>query len=107
MFQEKIFQGLLTDHRWASQMFEVMKPSFFDVKSLAYLASRYFSYYEKYKCFPTMPLLLTIIKEGLSENDDTILKDQIIIGILKIKEENFQDPTIGTMIMLIKRTGWR
>ena len=85
VFQEKIFQGLLTDHRWASQMFEVMKPDFFDVKSLAYLGAKYFSYYEKYKCFPTMALMLTIIKEDLGESDDSILKDQIIEFLYRLK----------------------
>ena len=30
-FQEKIFQGLLSDHDWASQMFEVMNPGFFEL----------------------------------------------------------------------------
>jgi len=85
VFQEKIFQGLLTDHRWSAQMFEVMKPDFFDVKSLAYLTMRYFSYYEKYKCFPTMPLLITIIKEDLGNSDDAILKDQIVEFLYRIK----------------------
>ena len=84
-FQEKIFQGLLTDHRWASQMFEVMKPDFFEVKFLEYLCSRYFAYYDKYKCFPTMALLVTIIKDDLSESDDTILRDQIIEFLYRMK----------------------
>ncbi len=84
-FQEKIFQGLLSDHRWAAQMFEVMRSDFFDVKSLAYLTSKYFSYYEKYKCFPTMSLLITIIKEDLNENNDSILKNQIVEFLYRIK----------------------
>ena len=29
-FQEKIFQGLITDHTWAAQILEVMNPEFFD-----------------------------------------------------------------------------
>jgi len=31
-FQEKIFQALLTDHRWSSQMIEVMAPTFFELR---------------------------------------------------------------------------
>ena len=31
-FQEKIFQGLITDQDWGKQMSEVMKPHFFDLK---------------------------------------------------------------------------
>ena len=31
-FQEKIFQGLVSDKDWAQQMSEVMQPHFFDLK---------------------------------------------------------------------------
>ena len=77
-FQEKIFQGLLTDRIWAAQMVEVMKPDYFDLKYLAFLTDRYFKHFEKYKCFPTMQLLVSIIKEDLTSGPDAILKDQII-----------------------------
>ena len=30
-FQEKILQGLLTDHGWAAQMVEVMRYDFFEL----------------------------------------------------------------------------
>ena len=33
-FQEKIFQAMLGDSVWSSQMVEVMNPSFFDVEYL-------------------------------------------------------------------------
>ena len=39
-FQEKIFQGLITDIDWAKQMSEVMKPHFFDLKYIQYLTDR-------------------------------------------------------------------
>ena len=78
VFQEKIFQGLLSDHPWSTQMVEVMCPTFFDVRYLSYLTEKYFSYYQKYKCFPTMPLLITIIKDDLSEGNDILLRDQIV-----------------------------
>jgi len=45
-FQEKIFQGLVTDKDWAAQMYEVMKPDYFDVKYLQYLTETYFTYFE-------------------------------------------------------------
>lgn len=84
-FQEKIFQCLITDKDWASQMYEVMQPSFFDVNYLEYLAERFFAYYDKYKCFPTLGLLVTIIKEDLNERNDIILRDQIINFLHRIK----------------------
>ena len=46
-FQEKILQGLLSDHAWAAQIIEVMKPDFFDVKYLSYLTEKYFAYFYK------------------------------------------------------------
>ena len=60
-FQEKIFQGLLTDHTWAAQMSEVMEPNYFDLKYLSFLSNKYFKYHEKYKTFPTFSLLVSII----------------------------------------------
>ena len=84
-FQEKIFQGLLTDHRWAAQINEVMHPDFFDVKYLSYLAGKFFLYFEKYRCFPTLSLLVTIIKDDLTDNNDVILKDQIVEFLYRVK----------------------
>jgi hypothetical protein len=61
-FQEKIFQALLTDHSWAGQMFEVMKYDYFELKYLQFLCDRFFGFFEKYKNFPTLQLLITILK---------------------------------------------
>ena len=84
-FQEKIFQGLLTDRTWASQMVEVMRPSFFDVRYLEYLADKYFSYFTKYKAFPTLSLLITIIKDDLREASDILLRDQVVEFLHRLK----------------------
>ena len=84
-FQEKIFQSLLTDKDWASQMTEVMEPAFFDVSYLEYLADKFFAYYRKYKCFPTLSLLITIVRDDLSQRDDAILRDQIVHFLHRIK----------------------
>ena len=53
-FQEKIFQSLMTDKEWAAQMIEIMNPMFFDIKYLQYLSEKFYAYYMKYKCFPTL-----------------------------------------------------
>lgn len=84
-FQEKIFQCLISDKEWAGQIYEVMKPSFFDVNYLEYLSERFFNYYEKYKCFPTLGLIVTIIKDDLTEKNDIILRDQIINFLTRLK----------------------
>lgn len=77
-FQEKVFQGMLTDTTWASQMVEVVDPSYFDLKYLSFLCDKYFSYYRKYRTFPTLQILITIIKEDLKKSSDVVLRDQII-----------------------------
>jgi replicative DNA helicase len=84
-FQEKIFQGLLMDKEWAAQMYEVMLPEFFDLNYLNYLTRLYFKYYNQYKAFPTLQLLITIIKEDLSEGNDVILRDQIVEFLHRLK----------------------
>jgi replicative DNA helicase len=90
-FQEKIFHGFLTDHAWGSQMIEVMDPTFFDVRYLSYLSEKYFNYFKKYKCFPTMTLLVSIIKDDLSVGNDMILRDQIVEFLHRIKS----NPSMG------------
>jgi len=84
-FQEKIFQGLIFDIPWASQMVEVMRPNFFDVEYLQFLTEKYFMYHQKYKCFPTLGLLVNVIRDELSDGEDDILRDQIIEFLLRVK----------------------
>ena len=85
-FQEKILQGLLTDHQWAAQMVEVMRSDFFELSYLEYLCEKYFSYFVEYRCFPTKSLLITIIKEALQEDGDIILRDQIVHYLVRMRE---------------------
>tara|TARA_R110000851_G_scaffold25240_16_gene72960 strand:- start:3329 stop:4738 length:1410 start_codon:yes stop_codon:yes gene_type:complete len=85
-FQEKIFQGMVTDKDWAAQMHEVMSPEYFDLKYLKYLTKKYFEYYDKYRCFPTMQLLIQIIREDLqSDTADQLLRDQIVAFLQRMR----------------------
>lgn len=84
-FQESIFQGLLTDHTWASQISEVMRPDYFDLRYLAYLTDKYFKYYSKYKTFPTLQLLVSIIKDELKDPNNAILKEQVVEYLSRIR----------------------
>jgi hypothetical protein len=92
-FQEKIFQAFLTDRSWAMQMIEIMTPEYFDLKYLQYLCKSYFTYHQKYKDFPTLTLLVTIIKDDLREGKDTILRDQIIDYLQRIRT----NPNVGDL----------
>ena len=84
-FQEKIMQALLTDGKFAEQMMEVFDTSYFELKYLQFLADRYFAYSKKYKVFPTLQLLVTIIREDLKVGTDIILRDQIIEYLQRMK----------------------
>jgi hypothetical protein len=85
-FQEKIFQGLAIDKDWAQQMHEVMKPHYFELKYLQYLCEKYFEYFDKYRCFPTMQLLIQMVAGDLgSEGSDGILRNQIVQFIHRMR----------------------
>jgi len=90
-FQEKVFQGLLTDHSWASQMLEVMLPDFFELRYLTYLCEKYFGYFTKYRTFPTGNLLITIVRDDLLNDHDVLLKEQIVDYLQRMK----MDPDVG------------
>ena len=92
-FQEKVFQSMLTDIHWSAQMIEVMSPDYFDLKYLSFLCNKYFAYYEKYKTFPTLSILITIIKEDLSKSKDAVLRDQIIEYLHRMKT----NPDVGDL----------
>ena len=92
-FQEKVFQSMLTDVQWSSQMIEVMSPEYFDLKYLSFLCDKYFAYYNKYKTFPTLTILITIIKEDLSRSKDHVLRDQIIDYLHRMKT----NPDVGDL----------
>lgn len=77
-FQEKVVQALLVDWKFAEQMLEVIDVSYFELKYLVFLVDRYFAYAKKYKVFPTLQLLVTIIKDDLKAGTDMNLRDQII-----------------------------
>ncbi len=85
-FQEKIFQSLLSDSDWACQMVEVMRADFFELVYLKFLCEKYFSYYFKYKCFPTSQLLVSIIKESFQDEGDDLLKNQVIEFLHRMKK---------------------
>ena len=99
-FQEKIFQSMLIDHNWAAQMIEVMTPSYFEIKYLQYLADRFFGFYFKYKNFPTMQLLVSIIRDELTTGDDVILREQVIEYLSRIKTS----PNLGDLSFVKDKT---
>jgi replicative DNA helicase len=99
-FQEKIFQGLLIDHSWSAQMIEVMTHEYFDLKYLQYLCDRFFGFYLKYKNFPTLNLLVSIIRDELTEGNDVILREQVVEFLSRVKSS----PNIGDINYVKEKT---
>ena len=92
-FQEKVLQALLSDRTWGTQFIEVfnvdecLEPAY-----LKLVASKYISYYHNYKEFPTLDLLLTIIRDDLSNGSDLVLREQCHVFLQKVvKNENGND----------------
>lgn len=87
IFQERFVQAILTDGKFAEQMMEVFVPEYLELNYLKFLTDRYFAYSRKYKVFPTLQLLATIIKDDLKAGTDAILKDQIIDYLTRIRSD--------------------
>ena len=92
-FQEKIIQALLTDRKWAAQFSEVVNIEYFDKNYLKFLADKYFDYYKQYKTFPTLGLLVTIVKDSFKDDNNTAVRDQIVDFLKRVKT----NPDIGDL----------
>jgi replicative DNA helicase len=83
-FEEGIVQALIFDHTFAEQMVEVLNVEYFNVEYLREVVGLLFSYYNKYRAFPSYRLLGSIV---LNEIEDGTLKDQIKVYLLRVKKE--------------------
>lgn len=93
VFQEKTVQSLLLDPRWAEQMTEVMDSSYFDLRYLQFVVDRYTAYAKRYKTFPTVPILVTILRDDLKGASDQVLRGQIVDYLRRIQA----DPELGDL----------
>ena len=99
-FQEKIFQALLKDHNWSAQMIEIMQYDYFELKYLQFLCDRFFSFYTEYRNFPTLQLLVSMIKDELTAGDDIILREQVIEYLTRMKSS----PNLGDLKFVKAKT---
>lgn len=87
-FQKGVMAALLLDRTWAEQMSEVLEPNHFDLRYLAYLSEKYLNYSKKYKDYPSLKLLITMIKDELKVGSDTQIRDQIVDFIKEVNSGN-------------------
>ena len=85
-FQEKVLQALMVDKLYAQQMMEFFNVGYFELKYLQFLSDRYFTFAKKYHEFPTLQLLITIVKDDLKGDVDTSLRDQVIDYLQRMKQ---------------------
>ena len=76
-FQEKIIQAMLIDRQWAAQFTEVVDVEFFQYAPLKKICDSYLTYYKKYKEFPSIELLATILGDDLTNPADYAIRSQI------------------------------
>lgn len=91
-FQEKIMQAMIVDQGWAMQFIEVLDIAYFEYNYLKMIADRYVGYHKKYKEFPSIELLKTILHEDLKNAKDMVLNQQVVSFLKKvIGNENLAD----------------
>lgn len=81
--------ALLVDRAWAAQMSEVLEPVHFELKYLEFLSARYLEYTKKYKDYPSLKLLISIVRDELKMGTDIQLRDQIIDFIKEVNANSF------------------
>lgn len=95
-FQKKVVQALLCDPVWAEQVSEVLEASYFDLKYLHFLSDRYLQYARKYKTYPSLQLLVTIVKDELKQGNDLALREQVVAYLKGLREA----PDMGDLPMV-------
>jgi replicative DNA helicase len=99
-FQEKLVHALLVDPKYAEQMTEVIDVDYFEVNYLKFLADRYFKYALKYKAYPSLPLLVTIVKDDLKTGTDALLKTQVVDYLQRMRS----NPDVGDLEFVKERS---
>lgn len=89
-FQEGFVQALLVDQKFAENMLEVFNVEYLDLKYLQFLTQRYFDYSKKYRVFPSLIMLITIIKDELKQGlgSDSVLKEQIVDYLQRMRKND-------------------
>lgn len=85
-FQEKIIQALLSDHSWAQQMMEVLRPEYFEVNYLRYAFELIAEHYGTFKLFPSITVLATMVRDRLRDTElNSILREQVTDYLMRMR----------------------
>lgn len=84
-FQEKVMQALIVDRIWAASFVEVFEvDTCFEYAELKLLANRYINHYNQYKEFPSLDLLISVVKEDFKTNTDVLLRERMITFLKRV-----------------------
>ena len=83
-FQERVLTSMIVDKHFAENILEVFNTNYFDLKYLQFLADKYLGYAKKYKTFPSLQILLTIVRDELKTGTDAALREQVVEYIKRV-----------------------
>ena len=84
-FQEKVLVAMMQDQVWATHFIEVFDvDQCFEFAHLKLLSSLYIDHFLKRRVFPSRELLIDMVKDKLTNNNDTTLKEHIIAFIQRV-----------------------
>lgn len=74
-FQTKILSALITDQEFTSQIYDKLKPEYFENKSLEWLVEQTFKYFDEYKTLPTLEVFHVQIT---NLQKDSLIRTEVI-----------------------------
>lgn len=73
-FQVKIISSLLKDRDFVNQVYDLLKPSYFDAKSLTWISQHVFTYFDQYRTTPTLEVFKAKLASVENELERTEIK---------------------------------
>ncbi len=83
-YEERLVQALIVDNKFAEQMTEILNVDYFGLEHLREIAKILFGYYEKYRTFPSVGLLSTML---LDQKNSEVLREKYATYLDHIKKE--------------------
>lgn len=95
VFQDRVVQALIHDIDWAEQMLDILVVEYFDLNHLSFIVSKYYKYYQKYRTFPSLDILATVLSESLDQSK--IADDALITSIRKFLKKTKNNPDLNDL----------
>ena len=82
-FQIKVLSSLLKDREFASRVFEILKPAYFDAEAVNWLAKCILNHFREYKMMPTLEVFKAEIVKGIDSNN-VVLKSEVVSALREV-----------------------